>query len=50
MGEGTWKKADTGYEINLPGNKPNPVPVTPAADGTLQLHRDGHILVFNKEM
>ena len=50
VGQGTWKKTDDGYEINLPGNKPNPVPVAPTADGTLQLRRDSRLLVFNKEM
>ena len=50
VGEGTWKKTDKGYEVNLPGNKPDPVPVAPAADGTQQPHRDGRILVFNKEL
>jgi hypothetical protein len=50
VGQGTWKKADDGYEVNLSGNNPNPVPVTFSADGTLQFRRDGRILVFNKEM
>lgn len=50
VGQGTWKKADTAYEVTLPGNKPDTVAVTPAGDGTLQFPRDGHILIFNKEM
>jgi hypothetical protein len=50
VGQGTWKKTDTGYEVTLPGNKPATVPVTIAEDGTLQFLRDGHILIFNKEM
>ena len=50
VGQGTWKKADNAYEVTLPDNKPDTVAVTPADDGTLQFPRDGHILIFNKEM
>jgi hypothetical protein len=50
VGEGTWKKADNAYEVTLPGNRPDTVPVTPAGDGTLQFPRGGHVLIFNKEM
>ena len=50
VGEGTWKKAGDACEVTLPGNKPDTVSVTPAEDGTLQFPRDGHILIFNKEM
>jgi hypothetical protein len=50
VGQGTWKKADTAYEVTLPDNKPDTVAVAPADDGTLQFPRDGHILIFNKEM
>ena len=50
VGQGTWKKAGDACEVTLPGNKPDTVSVTPAEDGTLQFPRDGHILIFNKEM
>ena len=50
VGQGMWKKADNAYEVTLPDNKPDTVAVTPADDGTLQFPRDGHILIFNKEM
>ena len=50
VGQGTWKKTDTAYEVTLPNNHPETVAVTPADDGTLQFPWDGHILIFNKEM
>jgi hypothetical protein len=50
VGQGTWKNTGSAYEITLAGNKPNPVPVTPADDGTLLFERNGHALVFNKEL
>ena len=50
IGQGTWKKADNAYEVTLPDNKPDTVAVTPAEGGALQFPRDGHILIFNKEM
>ena len=34
VGQGTWKKTDTAYEVTLPDNKPDTVAVTPAGDGT----------------
>ena len=54
MGQGTWKKADSSYEVTLPDNKPDTVAVTLANDAplpfpVLQFPRDGRILVFNKE-
>ena len=49
VGVGTWKRTDVSYEITLPGNTPDTFEVTPTDDGVLQLPRDGHVLIFNKE-
>jgi len=48
--QGTWKKADNGYEVTFPNTKPPTVTVAPAGDGTLELPWNDFILVFNKEM
>ena len=50
VAKGTWKMTDNACQITLPNNKPDTVAAIPADDGTLQLPRDGHILIFNKEL
>lgn len=50
VGEGTWKNDGSAYDINLSGNRPNTVQVIPTDDGTMLFERNGHALVFNKEM
>jgi hypothetical protein len=50
VGQGTWKRNGNTWEITLPGNQPDTREVTPSDDGTLQFTRNGHVLIFNKEM
>jgi uncharacterized membrane protein required for colicin V production len=50
VAQGTWKSSGDGYEITLPGNKPDTISAAPDSDDTLHLPRDGHVLIFNKEM
>jgi hypothetical protein len=48
--QGTWKKADNGYEVTLPNTNPRTVKAAPAGDGTLELPWNNWVLVFKKEM
>jgi hypothetical protein len=50
VAKGTWKITDKACQITLPNNKPDTVTANPAEDGTLELPRDGHILIFDKEL
>jgi hypothetical protein len=50
VGQGTWSKNGNAWEITLPENNPDTTELTLTDDGALQFARDGHLLIFNKEM
>jgi hypothetical protein len=47
---GTWKRQDSGYQVNLPGSHPETSEVRIEDGNKLLLPKDGFVLVFDKEM
>ncbi len=47
---GTWKREGAGYEVNLPGSRPETAAVEIPEAGKLLLPKDSYVLVFDKEM
>jgi hypothetical protein len=50
VARGSWKKEGDGYTVTIPANKPDTVTVTIEDGDKLLLPREGHVIVFDKEM